>query len=194
MRAYYPWPEDKYRLRMLIKLKQGQTMPVKDLVAVIEEVGVGGQVGYYTLESWQEKRNQFLFTQLTTALTSVVLALLSFILAAVGLYGILSYSTQLRRFELGTRMALGAKRRDLIKMIVMDNGSALLVGGGLSLAALVTLFASFSGQLAHFVNLQLLVTFTITLLMLGSITLMACYWPLRQFINNPAIHSLRGSQ
>ena len=66
-------------------------------------------------------QKSMLFTQYTTAITSGVLAVFTFSLAAIGLYGILSYSTNIRRFEIATRMAIGAKSSDIIKLIFIDN-------------------------------------------------------------------------
>ncbi len=126
-------------------------------------------------------------------MTSAVLALLTFFLAGIGLYGILSYGTQMRRFELGTRMAIGAKRFDLIRLIINDNLGAIVVGVIIGVVIMLALYLGFSEELANYITMQLLPMFLATLVLIGAISLMACYLPLRQFINLPAIHSLRGS-
>ena len=66
-----------------------------------------------------------LFCKYATAITTAILAIITLFLAGVGLYGILSYSTQMRRFELGTRMAIGAKRASIVTVV---NG---LIGAGI---------------------------------------------------------------
>ena len=68
--------------------------------------------------------------------TTLVLAfaILSLILASVGLYGVLSYLTAQRTSELGIRMALGAQRDQLLQSMLMDGLRPALFGLGLGLA------------------------------------------------------------
>jgi putative ABC transport system permease protein len=61
-------------------------------------------------------------------------ALLSLLLASVGLYGVLSYLTTQRTTELGIRLALGAQREQVLRLILFDGLRPALVGLGLGLA------------------------------------------------------------
>jgi putative ABC transport system permease protein len=58
-----------------------------------------------------------------------VFAGVALLLAAVGLYGVLSYSVMLRRREVGIRVALGARRGDVIRLILRNGLTLVLVGG-----------------------------------------------------------------
>lgn len=136
----------------------------------------------------------YFFCQRTTAITTGTLALLTILLAALGLYGILSYSTQMRRFEIGTRLAVGAKRNDIITLIIKENVNAILIGVTTSVVILTALSYLFKEQLADYLNWQLLPLFLLTVCLICMISFIACYLPLRQYINKPAIHSLKGSE
>jgi ABC-type antimicrobial peptide transport system permease subunit len=155
---------------------------------------VSRQFFVHRLETLNEQRDKLLFTHYTTAITTAVLAVLTFFLATIGLYGVLSYATKMRRFELGTRIAIGAKRKDIINLIIKDNAGAVGIGFVISLITLLGLAIGFSDALASYINLQLISLFSITLLLISVMSLFTCYWPLRAIINKPVIHSLRGSQ
>jgi len=176
---------------MILQLKPGAVLSREQAVSVL--TSVTSQYNIFEMELLDTQKSQLLFTQYTTAITSAILAVITFFLAAIGLYGILSYSTQMRRFEIGTRLAIGAKRFDLIALIIKDNVSSVILGMSLSILALVGLYLGFSEALASYINLSLLSMFVITITLISFISLFACYWPLRPFINRPAIHSLRGS-
>ncbi|WDE03765.1 ABC transporter permease [Thalassomonas viridans] len=189
MRAYRT--NSRASMRLMFKLKPGQEISRRQAVEVI--AGVTGQYNLFELAPLNDRRDQLLFTQYTTAVTSAVLALLTFFLAAIGLYGILSYGTQMRRFEIGTRLAIGAKRRDLIAMVIKDNSPALATGIITGMILLLALYLGFPEEIEGYIRIQLIPVFALTLGLIATISWFACYWPLRQFINRPAVYSLRGS-
>lgn len=189
MQAYRP--QSLANTNMIIALAPGQKLTREQAVSVLKEVS--NQYTVFDLVSLDDRRHEMLFTQYTTAITSAVLAAITILLSAIGLYGILSYSTQMRGFEIGTRLAIGAKGKDLIKLIVGENSSAIVVGILVSIGILLGLFIGFNTELSEYATFQLLPVFVATIVVISIISLFACYWPLRQFINRPAIHSLRGS-
>jgi ABC-type antimicrobial peptide transport system permease subunit len=81
--------------------------------------------------------NQIIGASLVNASLSTTLvlafAVLSLILASVGLYGVLSYLTTQRTSELGIRVALGAQRVQLLQLMLMDGLRPALFGLGLGL-------------------------------------------------------------
>jgi predicted permease len=177
---------------LLIKLKDNQTLTREQLVSAIKSTSKS--ISLFEFSTLKQQKAQRLFSQYTAALTTAVLTVITFILSAIGLYGILSYSTQMRRFEIGTRMAIGAKRGYLIKLIIQDNASAILLGVLLSICVLSLLTIGFSEQVNDYITLELLPVFIVTLAMISTLSLFACYFPLRQYINKPVIHSLKGSE
>lgn len=175
----------------MLKLKSGQSVSRAQLGKLLAEVD--SRYSVFSFNSADDILTQSLFAEITTAVTTAVLASLVFLLAGIGLYGILSYGTQLRRFELGARMAIGATRKHLISLIIKDNTKSVLIGfiGSFMLFSLA--YIGLSEYIQPFLTWQVLPMMLASLVLIIMVTLFACYWPLRQYINKQAIFSLRGS-
>jgi ABC-type antimicrobial peptide transport system permease subunit len=78
-------------------------------------------------------------TERTLALLSGFFGILALLLASIGLYGLLAYSVERRRGEIGVRLALGARPGDVLAMIVRE--TAVLVVAGLMLGLPATVVA-----------------------------------------------------
>ena len=175
----------------MLKLKPGQNVSREQLGTLLSEVDARYSV--FSFEASADTLRQSLFSEITTAVTTAVLASLVFLLAGIGLYGILSYGTQLRKFELGARMAIGATRKHLITLIIGDNTKAVLIGFVGSVVLFALAYLGLSEYIQPFLTWQVLPMIVATLVLIILVTLFACYWPLRQYINQPAIFTLRGS-
>jgi predicted permease len=77
---------------------------------------------------------QTLLRERLLALLAGFFAAVGLVLAAVGLYGVLSHSVMQRTREIGIRVALGARRLGVVRSVVADTGAAALIGVGLGLA------------------------------------------------------------
>jgi predicted permease len=184
-------PSSLATTEMTLKLYEGQSMSRQEVVSVIREVS--SLYNLFSLQTLSELKQQRLLIQYITAITTSVLTLITLFLAGIGLYGILSYGTQMRRFELGTRMAIGAKRKNLVGLIIKDNAWVILLGIAISVVVMLGLYIVFQEVLSEYLNIELFLILGCTMLAISLLSLFACYWPLRQYINQPAIHSLRGS-
>jgi len=115
---------------------------------------------------------------------------LALLLSAVGVYGVLSYSVNQQTREIGLRMALGAQRRDVMRLI-LGQGLRLTVLG-LGLGVLVAL-----GLMRVLVSLLFGVraydpsTYTAVTLLLTAVALLACYIPARRAMRVDPIVALR---
>lgn len=74
------------------------------------------------------------------AFVLVTFSAIALVLAATGLYGVLSYSVAQRRSEIGIRAALGATKSNLVRMVLREGLTATVIGliGGVAAAALAT--------------------------------------------------------
>jgi putative ABC transport system permease protein len=119
-----------------------------------------------------------------------VFGLLGLVLAAIGIYGVLSYSVSRRTREIGLRMALGAEARDVIKLILKQGLGLTLIGAmiGLTLAVAVTrLLAS----LLYGVTATDPATFAAAVLFVIGIAMLACYLPARRATKVDPMKALR---
>lgn len=66
-------------------------------------------------------------------------ALLALVLAAIGIYGLIAYSVGQRTYEIGIRMAMGARSQDILRMIFRQGVRIALIGGAIGLAMAILL-------------------------------------------------------
>jgi putative ABC transport system permease protein len=101
------------------------------------------------------------------------------ILAAIGVFGLMSYAVAERVGEIGVRMVLGARRRDVIRLILVD-GAGVLIGGvtaGFALAFAAIRYASHA--IVPLPDADAL-TFVAVPCVLIAVVLLACYLPARR--------------
>jgi ABC-type antimicrobial peptide transport system permease subunit len=178
--------------KFLIKFEENQMLSREQIIKELQ--GISGLLVISQYKSLADSFNQTLQVERIALVSTIAVTVISLLLAALGLYGILSYSTQMRGFEIGTRLALGAKRGDIIKLIIQDNTSAVMIGLIVSTTTMTTLSFIFREQLNTYINWQLLPLFLLTCVLICSISFIACYLPLRQYINKPAQYILGGAE
>jgi len=108
-----------------------------------------------------------------------VFALLSLILGAVGIYGVTAYAVGQRRSEIGVRLAMGAERIDVIRMVVWEGARRALFGLLIGLAAAAFVGGAMS-QILIGVSPRDPAIFATVVLVLASVSLLGLYVPARR--------------
>jgi putative ABC transport system permease protein len=187
--AYWPQPELVYSgMTMVIRTRGDAASVAPGAREVIRNIDPEQPIGELsTMDMLLAKsiaRTRFNATLLS------IFSLVALVMAAVGIYGVMSYSVQQRTHEIGLRMALGAQQSDVLRLVVKQ-GIFLGLGG-----VTVGLIASF-GLTRLMVSLLFEVpatdpkTFASVAAGLFLITLIACYVPARRATKVDPLEALR---
>jgi putative ABC transport system permease protein len=106
-------------------------------------------------------------------------AVVAAVLAAVGIYGVLSYLVALRAQEIGIRMALGAERRQVMNLVIRDAGQLTAIGLALGMAGVAGLTRYLQGLLFDIAPLDP-AAFTVAALIVVLIAALASWAPARR--------------
>jgi predicted permease len=113
--------------------------------------------------------------------------IIGLLLAVMGLYAVISFSVTQRTQEIGIRMALGADRREVLRLVLRDGMRLTVIGLGIGLVTSLGMGFVLSRVLFGISPADPLVFIGITTLLLAT-TLMACYWPARRAMRlDPAV-------
>jgi putative ABC transport system permease protein len=130
---------------------------------------------------WQRRLSGALF---------MVFAALALALASVGIYGVMSYMASQRTREIGVRMAMGARPRDVLKLVVGQGAKLLAVG--LAAGLIVALIsARIINSLLYQVSATDPLTYLVVALLLAAVALAACYIPARRAMKVDPMTALR---
>jgi predicted permease len=117
-------------------------------------------------------------------------AALALVLSCVGIYGVISYVVGQRTHEIGIRMALGAQRGDVMRLVLGEGVRMALVGVGAGIAAALGLTRLMAEELFG-VTAQDPLTFAVVAILLTLVALLACYLPARRAMRVDPVVALR---
>lgn len=119
-----------------------------------------------------------------------VFAVVALILASVGIYGVMAFSVSQRTQEIGIRLALGAQKRDVVKMVVVQGMTLSLIGTGVGLVGAFALTRLMESLLFE-ISTTDTATFITLAAMLIAVSALACYIPARRATRVDPVTALR---
>ncbi len=142
------------------------------------------------VETLEARTREMLISERMIAMLSAFMGGLALLLSAIGLYGLMSYVVTRRTSEIGTRMALGARTSDVLRLILRD--VVLLVAVGIAVGIPSALAASrlIVGMLFGLSAADPLVIASSIFVLLG-VALLAGYWPARRASRIDPVSALR---
>jgi predicted permease len=167
-------------------------LPVGGLVQSVRDavLRVDPEQPVYDIKSLDERIALSLQGRRAPMLLLVIFAGVALALSAVGIYGVLAYSVEQRTGELGVRMAIGAQRGDVVRMVLGQGGSIAAIGLGLGLVGALALGGFLSSHLFGVSRFDP-VTLIGVIVLLGTVALVACWLPARRASRVSPIVALR---
>ena len=134
---------------------------------------------FYDFKTMDERVDASLTGRRFLVVLLTIFASLALVLAALGVYGIISYTVRLRKRELGVRIALGATRQDVLRLILRQGFEFVCIGFALGLVATLVLGRMLASLLYQVSLLNPVALLLATAVLLFTIVL-ACYIPARR--------------
>jgi putative ABC transport system permease protein len=142
------------------------------------------------IRTMEDRLDESVWRQRLAATAMGALSLAALIIASLGVFGVIGYLVSRRTHEIGVRMALGADRRDIIRLVMREGAWFTLAGVGLGLCGAVMLTRYLSSML-YGVTATDLITLAVAALTLAGAALLGCYLPARRAAKVDPLIALR---
>jgi predicted permease len=154
--------------------------PTASIPAVRRVLGdIDSNIPILNIATQSEMTDRLIFNERMVALLSTLFASLALVLVCIGLYGLLSYEVSRRTREIGIRTALGARRADVIRLVVGQGIALALIGTGIGIAAAIGATRYLQSML-YGIRPNDPMTLAASGLLLIIVGLLACYIPARR--------------
>ena len=159
--------------------------PVRQAVAALD-----AQLPVYGITTMQERLSRSIATPRLTAGLVAAFGTAALLLAAFGIYGVVAYSVEQRRRELGVRIAVGAAADDVVRLVVRQGMRPALAGIGVGLVG-AAIGARLLGSLLFGVSAFDPLSFAAVAVFLASVALAATWLPARRATRVSPLEALR---
>jgi predicted permease len=134
VRPYVFYPFEQHFVGYVALVIQTEYNPAGLASALRKELrGVDGRLRIYDIDALSDQMDKSLWQARWEASLLGAFGILAVLIASVGLYGVIAYAAKRRTREFGVRMALGAQRRDVLRLVTGDALTITLAGVGLGL-------------------------------------------------------------
>ena len=187
---YFSYLQENWgSMSLMVRAQSGDPMrlsaPIRAELAAIDKLQP-----IHSFKSMESTVSELVAPQRFTTLVLSAFAVMAAGLAAIGIYGVVSYTIAQRTREIGVRMALGATARDVLKLILRQGMTPVAIGATIGLIASIALTKLISGLLFG-VRTTDLATLIVVTLLLVVIALIANYIPARRAIKIDPLNALR---
>jgi putative ABC transport system permease protein len=187
----FPMAQTANFLRRFNLLIRTQTEPTSLLPAIRATVGkFDPQLPLYNVITIRGAVDDSLSVRRFALCVLGLFAAVALLLAVSGIYGVIGHAVTQRTHEIGIRMALGAARRDVFRLILGEGGKLAVTGVAIGIIASYIL-TQFLRTLLYGITPTDPLTFAAVALLLLMTALLACYFPARRAANVDPIQALR---
>ncbi|ESP94205.1 MULTISPECIES: ABC transporter permease [Pseudoalteromonas] len=145
---HFWWASQPYAFPYIVKMEEGKSLSRETLFTAARSVDQ--RTGIWRLTNLEKEYGLMTHMERITRNLCILLALFTLVLAGVGIYGVLSYNLGLRRYELGIRMALGAKSKRLYRELFQDTIVPLALAFVLAVLLCVVGYTFFVEQISDY--------------------------------------------
>ncbi|HEU5180033.1 MAG TPA: ABC transporter permease [Candidatus Polarisedimenticolia bacterium] len=152
---------------------------------------VDAEVPLYAVQTLESITSDRVAERRLAAILITIFGVLALLLSAVGIYGVMSFAVTQRSHEMGIRMALGAQRRDILRMVIGSGMLLAFLGLGIGFLAALLGMAPLVSSVLFQVTATDPPTYTFSPVILLAVALIACWLPARRATRVDPIVTLR---
>jgi predicted permease len=177
--------------RTIFMVVHTKTDPLGMIAGIRQQISrVDPDLALTDIKTMEGRLDESVWRQRLAATAMGALSLAALIIASLGVFGIIGYLVSRRTHEIGVRMAIGADRRDIIRLIMREGVGFTLAGVGLGLAGALAM-TRYLSSLLYGVSSYDPITFVVAALSLASAAMLACYLPARRAAKVDPLIALR---